>query len=80
MKIKSNIATSGNGFIFNPATGDSFSGNAIASEILAAMNRGETDEHIKADILDKYDVRPDQLEQDWEDWLVQLRAANLLEA
>ncbi|RYE16703.1 MAG: PqqD family protein [Sphingobacteriaceae bacterium] len=80
MNLKKNIATSENGFIFNPATGDSFSGNAIASEILAAMKNGETAQQIKANILEKYDVRTEQLESDWEDWLMQLKQANLLEA
>jgi hypothetical protein len=51
MKIKKNIATSENGFIFNPATGDSFSGNAMASVILLAMKNGVNTAEIKADIL-----------------------------
>ncbi len=79
MRIKKNIATSENGFIFNPATGDSFSGNAIASEIILAMKTGTTAEQIKQDLLAKYEVSTDQLDRDWEDWIVQLREANLLE-
>jgi hypothetical protein len=78
MKLKSNIATSENGFIFNPATGDSFSGNSTASEILLAMKNGETVAQIKKDILEKYEVGHDQLERDWEDWMLQLKEANLL--
>jgi hypothetical protein len=80
MNLKKNIATSENGFIFNPATGDSFSGNAMAAEILAAMKKGETAQQIKEAILEKYAVRPEQLESDWDDWLMQLKQANLLEA
>jgi hypothetical protein len=79
MKIKSNIATSENGFIFNPATGDSFSGNAMAAELLLAMKNGKPEEDIKKDILEKYDVSAEQLERDWDDWIVQLKEANLLE-
>lgn len=79
MNLKKNIATSENGFIFNPATGDSFSGNAIASEILSAMKNGNTEQQIKENILTKYEVTTDQLENDWEDWLMQLKQANLLE-
>ncbi|MGZ3755088.1 MAG: PqqD family protein [Mucilaginibacter sp.] len=78
MKLKSNIATSENGFIFNPATGDSFSGNPIASEILLAMKKGETEAQIKKNILEKYEVNPDQLDRDWDDWILQLKEANLL--
>jgi hypothetical protein len=79
MKIKRNIATSENGFIFNPATGDSFSGNAMAAQLLLAMKSGKTENEIKLDILEKYDVAPGQLERDWEDWMIQLKEANLLE-
>lgn len=79
MKIKSNIATSENGFIFNPATGDSFSGNAMAAELLLAMKNGKSEADIKKDVLEKYEVSADQLERDWDDWIVQLKEANLLE-
>jgi len=79
MKIKSNIATSENGFIFNPATGDSFSGNAIAALLLLAMKSGKTESEIKQDILNRYNVSERQLDLDWEDWTVQLKEANLLE-
>jgi hypothetical protein len=79
MKIKSDIATSENGFIFNPATGDSFSGNAMAAQLLLAMKNGKPEKDIKKDILEKYDVSADQLERDWDDWIVQLKEANLLE-
>ncbi|SEP05875.1 PqqD family protein [Mucilaginibacter sp. OK283] len=79
MKIKSNIATSENGFIFNPATGDSFSGNTTAALLLLAMKSGKTESEIKQDILDRYNVSERQLDLDWEDWMVQLKEANLLE-
>ena len=79
MKLKKNIATSENGFIFNPATGDSFSSNPIAADILTMMKEGLSSLEIKNKILDKYDVESSQLERDWEDWIVQLRDSNLLE-
>ena len=47
MRLKTNIATSENGFIFNPATGDSFTSNSIAAEILTYMKAGELTEDIK---------------------------------
>ncbi|WP_131537714.1 PqqD family protein [Pedobacter nototheniae] len=79
MKLKSNIATSENGFIFNPATGDSFTSNPIAAEILAYMKLAETEFQIKQRILDKYEVSSCQLERDWDDYMLQLKEANLLE-
>ncbi|PTQ98067.1 coenzyme PQQ synthesis protein D (PqqD) [Mucilaginibacter yixingensis] len=79
MKLKKNIATSENGFIFNPSTGDSFSSNPIAAEILALMKAGQSAEDIKTEILGRYDVDRAQLERDWEDWVMQLRDANLID-
>ena len=80
MRIKKNIATSENGFIFNPATGDSFSANHLASVILAAMKNGDEAALIKHNVLEQYEVTPEQLDRDWDDWLLQLKEANLLEA
>ncbi|WP_421945247.1 PqqD family protein [Pedobacter sp.] len=77
--MKTNIATSENGFIFNPATGDSFTSNSIAAEILTYMKAGELTEDIKQKILNKYEVEPTQLERDWDDYMHQLKEANLLE-
>ena len=80
MKLKKNIATSENGFIFNPATGDSFSSNAIAADIVVMMKAGQLPDDIKQQILNKYEVEATQLNRDWEDWIIQLKEANLLEA
>jgi hypothetical protein len=80
VKLKANIATSDNGFIFNPATGDSYTSNPIAALILALMKAGKTDADIKLEILDIYDVEATTLERDWDDWMLQLKDANLLEA
>jgi hypothetical protein len=80
MKIKKNIATSENGFVFNPSTGDSYSGNAMATFILAAMKNGKQEAEIKQSIIEQYDVTAEQLNRDWEDWILQLKEANLLEA
>jgi hypothetical protein len=79
MKLKTNIATSENGFIFNPATGDSFTSNAIAAEILGYMKSGESEEEIKKKILSHYEVELSQLERDWDDYMLQLKEANLLD-
>ncbi|WP_293305580.1 PqqD family protein [Pedobacter sp. UBA5917] len=79
MKLKANIATSENGFIFNPATGDSFTSNAIAAEILGYMKSGESEMEIKKKILEHYDVELNQLERDWDDYMLQLKEANLLD-
>ena len=79
MQLRKNIATSESGFIFNPATGDSFSANPLASEIITLLKQGLSDSEIKKNIQEKYDVENGQLEKDWDDFLLQLRDANLLD-
>jgi hypothetical protein len=79
MHLKKNIATSESGFIFNPTTGDSYSANPIAADILLKMKEGNSDETIKDFIKETYDVSSSQLEKDWDDFINQLRSANLLE-
>ena len=79
MKLKKNIATSEAGFIFNPATGDSFAANTLAATIVARVREGLDEVAIKAEILERYDVSPGQLEKDWDDLLAQLREYNLLD-
>ncbi len=79
MYLKKNIATSESGFIFNPTTGDSYSANPIAAEILLKIKEGISDDSIKNFIKETYDVSASQLEKDWDDFINQLRSANLLE-
>lgn len=79
MHLRKNIATSESGFIFNPGTGDSFSANPIAAEILLHLKEGKPSSEIKNMILERYDVEPGILEKDWDDFTAQLREANLLD-
>lgn len=78
MQIKKNIATSESGFIFNPGTGDSYSANPVAAEIITLLKEGVSAGEIKKTLLDKYDVDAPTLEKDWNDFVAQLREANLL--
>ncbi len=80
MLIKKNIATSDSGFIFNPSTGDSFTANPIAAEIIQSLKHGESLSVIKKNILDKYEVEAGQLERDMDDFMSQLKDGNLLES
>ncbi len=54
MKIKKNIALSDSGFVFDPATGDSFTTNPIGLEIIKMLKDGKTLSEIKSAILKKY--------------------------
>lgn len=79
MKIKKHIAISDSGVVFNGATGDSYSMNPIALEILNLIKGNHTEDQIKALILEKFDVDPDRLDGDLYDFYAHLRQLNLLE-
>lgn len=80
MKLKSNIATSESGFVFNPSTGDSFSSNAVAAEILLLLKDNNSIKEIKQIILSRYEVESSQVEKDLDDFLTHLKENNLLES
>lgn len=80
MKIKKHIAISDSGVIYNGATGDSFSVNPIAAEILDLIKKGQTEDEIRSVLLDKYDIIPERVEGDMYDFFAHLRQLNLLES
>ena len=80
MKIKKHIAISDSGVIFNGATGDSFSLNPIAGEILNLIKADQSEDQIKQLILEKYDVDAERIEGDLYDFFSHLRQLNLLES
>jgi hypothetical protein len=79
MRIKKNIATSGEGFIFNPGTGDSFTTNPIGADIIFLLKDEKPLEVIIDTICAKYDVDENQFEKDLDDYLSQLKDFTILE-
>jgi len=79
MRVRKNIATSEDGFLFNPTTGDSFSTNAIGAEILLLMKKEMPLVQIVETICEKYDVDKSLLERDLEEFSIQLKDYNILE-
>jgi hypothetical protein len=76
--IKKNIATNEFGFVFNPATGDSYSSNPIAAEIIQWMKAGLSLNEIKKTVLDTYEVDKMTVEKDVDEFVVSLKENNLL--
>ena len=76
--IKKNIATNEFGFIFNPATGDSYSSNPIAAEIIGLMKENHSPKEIKNTLLDKYEVDKLTIEKDIDEFVNLLKENNLL--
>ena len=79
MRLKKNIATSEEGFIFNPGTGDSFSTNPIGTDIIKIFKDGKTVEDVIEIICTKYDVDQNQFEKDLDDYLSQMKEYTILE-
>jgi hypothetical protein len=79
MKLKKNIATSEEGFIFNPGTGDSFSTNPIGVDIISMLKEDKPLQTIINTICAKYDVDQSQFEKDLDDFESQLKDYSILE-
>lgn len=79
MQLRKNIATSEDGFIFNPSTGDSYSANPLASEILGMLKEGRPLSGIRLALLETYEVETDRLDRDLADFERQLKEAGLLQ-
>lgn len=76
--IKKNIATNEFGFVFNPSTGDSYSSNPIAAEIIQKMKESISLEDIKSFLVSKYDVEKSIIEKDVDEFVTILKENNLL--
>ncbi len=79
MKIKSNIAVSDNGFVFDPNTGDSYNLNVTAAKILQMLKSGKTEKEIIKYFVEKYDVDETTFEQNFYDFIGMLNHYNLVE-
>lgn len=73
MKIKNNIAVSDNGFVFNPASGESFTTNQVGLEMLNLLRKGTEKEAILATLTEKYDADAGVVERDLNDFLEMLK-------
>lgn len=79
MKLKSNVAISETGFVFDPTTGDSYSLNQIGTEIIEMMKQDKSEEFIRDVLLEKYEIDKNNLERYFFDFVTMLREFQLLE-
>ena len=79
MKLKKNIATSEEGFIYNPGTGDSFSTNPIGTDIISMLKEEKTAHEVIEIIRGKYDVDQQLFEKDLDDFVCQLKDFSMLD-
>lgn len=79
MKIKPSIAINENGFLFDPNSGDSYTTNTVAKEIIFMMKQNLPEEEIKSRIFEKYEVDEFTLEKNLIDFYSMLRHFSLCE-
>jgi len=79
MKVNKKIALSESGFLFDSGTGDSYSLNPIAVEILDMIKENRTNEQIKKTLLEKYDVKSSILDKAYNEYLDLLKRFNVIE-
>lgn len=73
MKIKPSIAINDNGFLFDPNTGESYSANPVAREIIFMMKQDLPFDEIRNRILQRYEVDETTLEKNLIDFQAILR-------
>jgi hypothetical protein len=79
MKLKSNIAVSEAGFVFNPLTGESFSVNQTGALVLALIKENTSLEQIHDAIKEHFSSEHHSVEKDLRDFILILKEYNLLE-
>lgn len=73
IKLNKNIAISDNGYVFDPAIGESYTLNPIGLEIVEMLRKGLPDSEIKNLILEKYDVDESTFERYYFDFIGMLK-------
>jgi hypothetical protein len=79
MELRKNISISDTGFVFDAATGESFSLNPIGLEILNLLKSGTDDDKIKEKMTEKYDVDGSTFDLVYFDFIRTLQQFDLLE-
>ncbi len=77
MKLKKNIALSDTGFVFDPATGNSFTVNPIGLEIISYLKEGRSPEEIRQAVTEKYETDGPGFEKDFADFVSMLHKLKL---
>ena len=73
MKFNDDISVSDSGFVFDARTGDSFSLNSTAIEILNLLKNGRTSDEIEEYFIIKYNVTEELFKRHLDDYLQMLQ-------
>lgn len=78
MKINPNIAVNENGLLFNPGTGESFTTNPLGARIIGLLKEGKSEEQIREELQQEYEVEGHTLEKDFIDFMQLLKKHSLI--
>lgn len=79
MKIRSNLAVSENGFVFDPRTGESFTVNELGVEIINQLKINSDKGSLIKHLEEIYEVDELTLEKSISDFMNMMQDFNLLE-
>lgn len=80
MKIKSNIALSESGFIFNPNTGESFTLNPTGQQLFVMIREGMEYDAIRDYFMKHFETEESIFEKDFEDFIHMMTSYQMMEA
>ncbi len=80
MKIKSNIALSESGFIFNPNTGESFTLNPTGQQLFVMIREGMEYDTIRDYFMEHFETEESIFEKDFEDFIHMMTSYQMMEA
>ena len=77
MRMLSQLAISTEGFVFNPATGDSFQVSQTGLEVLTGLRDGRSDDQIARKLAEDYEVALEDARRDLVDFHGYLKSLGL---
>ncbi len=78
MKINNNISVSKSGFVFDSRSGDSYSLNGTAREIMELLMEGRSEEDINEYFVTKYHVDANLFSRHFDDYIQVLSHYNIV--
>ena len=73
------LALSDSGFVFNPASGESYTVNPIGVEIIQFLKDGKSIEEVSELILENYNTDLKTIDKDLNDFIVMLKQYSLVD-
>ncbi len=79
MVLRKNIAVSENGFVFDPSTGDTYTLNDTALEIIELLKSGKNHNEIVTVLMGKYESEKPLIERYLLEFFEEMKSFNLIE-